>query len=74
MEQNREPRNKATHLQSVTQNSCVIDTIMTKKAGIHNGEKTISSTSDIGTLDSYMQINEIRTLPHTIYKNKLKMV
>ena len=28
----------------------------------------------LGKLDSYMSINEIRTLPHTIYKNKLKMV
>ena len=25
-------------------------------------------------LDSYVENNEIRTLPHTIYKNKLKIV
>ena len=47
MEQYREPRNKATHFQSVTQSSCVTDTTMAKKARIHNGEKTVSSTSDI---------------------------
>ena len=28
----------------------------------------------LGKLDSYVQINEIRTVPHTVYKNKLKMV
>ena len=44
----REPRNKATHLQSITQGSCVTDTTMTRKAGTHDGEKTGSSTSDIG--------------------------
>ena len=26
----------------------------------------------LGKLDSYTKINEIKTLPHTIYKNKLK--
>ena len=39
MEQYREPRNKATHFQSVTQSSCVTDTTMAKKARIHNGGK-----------------------------------
>ena len=48
VEQYREPRNKATHLQSITQSSCVTDTTMTRKAGIHDGEKTDSSTSDTG--------------------------
>ena len=27
----------------------------------------------LGNLDSYMQINETRTQPHTMHKNKLKM-
>ena len=28
----------------------------------------------LGKLDSYMENNEIRTLPNTIHKNKLKMI
>ena len=28
----------------------------------------------LGKLDSYMEKNEIRTLPNTIHKNKLKMI
>ena len=43
---------------------------MTKEARIYNGEKTVSSISGAGKLDSYMQKNEIRTLPDTIYKKK----
>ena len=35
--------------------------------------KTGSSINGIGKLDSYMQKNEIRILPNTIHKNKLKM-
>ena len=46
---------------------------MTKEARIHNGENTISSIVVLGKLDSYMEKNEIRTLPNTIHKNKLKM-
>ena len=46
---------------------------MTKEARIYNGEKTVSSMSDARKLDSYMEKNEIRTLPNTIHKNKLKM-
>ena len=44
-----------------------------KEVKIYNGEKTVSSISGAGKLDSYMQNNEIRMLPHTIHKNKLKM-
>ena len=48
---------------------------MTKEARIYNGEKTVSLISDvreIGQLHvSYK--NEIRTLPSTIHKDKLKM-
>ena len=46
---------------------------MTKEARIYNGEKTASSISGTGKLDSSMEKNEIRTLPNTIHKNKLKM-
>ena len=46
---------------------------LTKKARIYNGAKTASSISSLGTLDSYMYKNEIRTPPNTIHKNKLKM-
>ena len=46
---------------------------MTKEARIYNGEKTASSINVAGKTATYMSKNEIRTLPHTIYKNKLKM-
>ena len=44
---------------------------LTKEARIYNGAKTASSIN--GKLDSYMQKNEIRKLPNTINKDKLKM-
>ena len=43
------------------------------KAIIYNEEMTVSSISGTGKLDSYVCKNEIRKLPHTRYKNKLKM-
>ena len=46
---------------------------MTKEARIYNEEKTISSVSGAGKLDSCMYKNGIRTFSNTIYKNKLKM-
>ena len=46
---------------------------MTKEARTYNGEKTASSISGAGKLDSYMEKNEIRTLPNTIHKNKLEI-
>ena len=46
---------------------------MTKEARIYNGDKTDTSISGDGKLDSHMYKNEIRTLPNTINKNKLKM-
>ena len=46
---------------------------LTKEARIYNGAKIASSISGAGKLDSYMQKNEIRTLPNTIHKDKLKM-
>ena len=42
-----------------------------KEASIYNGEKIPSLISGAGK--SYMLKNEIRTLPNTIHKNKLKM-
>ena len=41
MEQNREPRNKPTHLQSI---------FVTKEARIYNGKKTVPSASGAGKL------------------------
>ena len=46
---------------------------MTKEARIYNGEKTVSSISGAGKTGGYILKNEIRTLPNTIHKNKLKM-
>ena len=46
---------------------------MTKEARIYNGEKTASSISGAGKTGQLHVKNEIRTLPNTIYKNKLKM-
>ena len=53
-----------------------MDTLfLTKDARVYNGAKTASSIKKkvLGKLDSYMQKNEIRTLPNTIHKDKLKM-
>ena len=46
---------------------------MTKKARIYKEEETVPSITGLGKLDSYMEKSEIRTLPNTIHKNKLKM-
>ena len=46
---------------------------MTKEARIYNGERMACSIVVLGKLDSHMEKNEIRTLPNTIHKNKLKM-
>ena len=35
--------------------------------------KTASSIMVLGKIDSYMEKNEIRTLPNTIHNDKLKM-
>ena len=45
---------------------------LTKETRIYNRAKTASSMV-LGKLDSYMKKNEIRTLPNTIYRDKLKM-
>ena len=46
---------------------------MTKKARIYNGEKTVSLINGAGKTGQLHVNNEIRTLPNTIHKNKLKM-
>ena len=46
---------------------------MTKEARIYNGEKTVSSISGAGKLDSYIQKSEIRTFSNTIHQNKLEI-
>ena len=52
---------------------------LTKEARIYNRAKTPSSIKSevtqlvLGKPDSYMKKNEIRTLPNTIYRDKLKM-
>jgi len=47
---------------------------MTKEARIHNGEKTASLTSCAWKTGQLHVKHEIRLFPHTIYKNKLKIV
>ena len=37
------------------------------------GQRQSFQQALLGNLDSYMQINETRTHPHTMHKNKLKM-
>ena len=46
---------------------------MTKEARIYNGEKTVASIRGAGKTGQLHGKNEIRTLPNTIHKNKLKM-
>ena len=43
---------------------------LTKEARIYNGAKTASSINGAGKAG---QLHEIRTLPDTIHKDKLKM-
>ena len=46
---------------------------LTKEARIHNEAKRASSISGVAKLDSYMEKDEIRILPNTVHKDKLKM-
>ena len=46
---------------------------MTKETRIYNGEKTASSISGAGKTGQLHVKDEIRTLPNTKHKNKLKM-
>ena len=46
---------------------------LTKEARIYNGEKTASAIYGAGKTGQLHEKNEIRTLPNTIQKDKLKM-
>ena len=46
---------------------------LTKEARIYNGAKTASSLSGAGKTGQLHEKNEIRTLPNTIHKDKLKV-
>ena len=46
---------------------------LTKEARIYNGAKTASSINGARKLDSYIWKSEIRTLPNTTHKDKLKI-
>ena len=46
--------------------------LLTKEAKIYNGAKTASSINDAGKTGQLHVKNEIRTLPNTIHKDKLK--
>ena len=61
MEQDTKPRDIPMNLSLI------------KQARTYSGEKTASSISVAGKTDSYMLKKEIRTLPNTIHKSKLKM-
>ena len=65
IEQDREPRDKPTHLQ--------LPYFWQRRQKYTKGQKQPLQKVVLGKLDSYVQKNEIRTLPNAIYKNKLKM-
>ena len=47
---------------------------MTKEAKVYNEEKEPLKQVMLGKLNDHMLNRKIRTLPHTIHKNKCKMV
>ena len=61
MEQNREPRNKPTHLWSINLQQRRQEYKMEKRQSL---QQVV-----LGKLDSCMEINEVRTLPQTIHKS-----
>ena len=65
MEQNREPRNKTTHLRSINPQQRRQEYSMEKRQSLLQVM--------LGKLDSHIEITEVRTLPHIIHKNKLKV-
>ena len=65
MEQNRELRIKHTHLWSIN--------LRQRRQEYTTRKRQYLQQVVLGKLDSHMQINEVRTHPHTIHKNKLKM-
>ena len=66
VEQNREPRNKHMHLWSINLWQMRQEYTVEKRQSLQQ--------MVLGKPDSLMLIIEIRTLPHTVYQNKLKMV
>ena len=65
MEQDREPRYKPTHLWAPYFDK--------RGKNIQWGKDSLFNKWCWGKVDSYMLKNEIRTLPNTIHKDKLKM-
>ena len=65
MEQNREPRNKLSHLWSIN--------LWQKRQEYKNGEKTVSSINDAGKTGQQHIKHEIKTFPHIIYKAGLEL-
>ena len=63
-EQDRKPGNKSMYLWS---------TSLCQRKQQYIIEKTVSSVSGVGQLESNIQKNKIITLPNTIHKNKLKI-
>ena len=51
----------------------MVTLFLIKEARIYNGEKTAFLISGAGKTGQVHVKNEIRTLPNTIHKNKLKM-
>ena len=64
MEKDREPRNKPAHLWPINLQQRRKDYTIEKRQSL---QQVV-----LGKLDNYMKINQIRTLPHTIHKNKLE--
>ena len=46
---------------------------LTKEARLYNGAKTASLINGAGKTGQLLEKNEIKTLPNTIHKDKLKM-
>ena len=51
----------------------MVTLVLIREARIYNGEKTASSISGAGKTGQLHVKDEIRTMPNTIYKNKLQM-
>ena len=65
MKQNRKPRNKPTHLWSIS--------LRQRRQGYTKLERQSLQHVMLGKLDSYMGKNEIRLSFNTIHKNKLNV-
>ena len=65
MEQDRKPRNKPMHLW--------VPYFRQSRQEYTMGQRQPLQKMVLGKLDSYMEKNEIGTLPNTMHKDKLKM-